>query len=155
MNPSVVVGAGLMNLCLELDKPLIIFFDEADCRSGQALIAFLRQLRDGYINRDTAPFPWSLALVGMRDIRDFKAQIRPEREALGSANPFNIVTKAPTLDNFTREQLAELYRRHTEAVKQVFEPEAVDRAWYWSEGQPWLVNALARQVVEDDLTRWS
>ncbi|MDR1519914.1 MAG: ATP-binding protein, partial [Planctomycetota bacterium] len=56
-------------------------------------------------------------------------------------------------DNFTREQVGELYRQHTEATKQVFEPEAVERAWYWSEGQPWLVNALARQVVEDDLKR--
>ncbi|MDR1535321.1 MAG: ATP-binding protein, partial [Planctomycetota bacterium] len=68
-NPSVVVGTSLMNLCLALDKPLVLFFDEADCLSGQALITFLRQLRDGYINRSKAPFPWSMALVGMRDIR--------------------------------------------------------------------------------------
>ncbi|MDR1536042.1 MAG: ATP-binding protein, partial [Planctomycetota bacterium] len=39
------------------------------------------------------------------------------------------------------------------ATGQVFEPEAVERAWYWTEGQPWLANALARQVVEDDLKR--
>jgi predicted AAA+ superfamily ATPase len=33
------------------DKPLIILFDEVDCLSGGALITFLRQLRDGYVNR--------------------------------------------------------------------------------------------------------
>jgi hypothetical protein len=136
-----------------LDKPLILFFDEADCLSGQVLITFLRQLRDGYINRAKAPFPWSIALVGMRDIRDFKARIRPDRETLGSASPFNIVTKALTLTNFTAEQVGELYRQHTEATGQIFAPAAVERVWYWTEGQPWLVNALARQVVEDDLKR--
>jgi hypothetical protein len=140
-----------MKMCQALDKPLIIFFDEADCLSGQVLISFLRQLRDGYVYRGDTPFPWSISLIGMRDIRDFKAQIRPEEQTLGSASPFNIVTKALTLTNFTVEQVAELYHQHTEATGQVFEPGAVERAWYWCEGQPWLVNALARQIVEDDL----
>jgi hypothetical protein len=89
----------------------------------------------------------------MRDIRDFKAEVRPDRETLGSASPFNIVTAALTLSNFTRQQVAELYRQHTDATGQIFEPMAVERAWYWTEGQPWLVNALARQAVEKDLNR--
>ncbi|MDR2390090.1 MAG: ATP-binding protein [Planctomycetota bacterium] len=146
-----VLRLALSRLCSVLPHPLVLFFDEADCLSGQALITFLRQLRDGYVNRSLAPFPWSIALVGMRDIRDFKAKARPESEAPGSASPFNIVTKTLTLGNFTREQVAALYRQHTENTGQVFEPEATERAWYWSEGQPWLANALARQVVEDDL----
>jgi hypothetical protein len=150
-DPTSLVRRALTQLCAGLDKPLDLFFDEADCLSGQVLITFLRQLRDGYINRALAPFPWSIALVSMRDIRDFKAQVRSESEALGSASPFNIVAKALTLDNFTPEQVAELYRQHTDVTGQIFEPEAVARAWYWSEGQPWLANALARQVVEDDL----
>ena len=150
---NTVISNSLSSFCKTLDKPLVLFFDEADCLSGQPLVTFLRQLRNGYVNRDSVPFPWSIALVGMRDIRDFKAEVRSGRETLGSASPFNIVTKALTLDNFTREQVAELYRQHTDATGQVFEPEAVERAWYWTEGQPWLVNALARQVVEDDLKR--
>jgi hypothetical protein len=150
-NVATGVRLALSNIASSLDRPLVLFLDEADCLSGQPLITFLRQLRNGYINRAKAPFPWSIALVGMRDIRDFKAQVRTEGETLGSASPFNVVTEALTLANFTREQVAELYRQHTEATGQAFEPEAVDRAWYWSEGQPWLANALARQVVEDDL----
>ncbi|MDR1535548.1 MAG: AAA-like domain-containing protein, partial [Planctomycetota bacterium] len=152
-NVATGIRLALSGFSAALDKPLILFFDEVDCLSGQTLITFLRQLRYGYINRARISFPWSIALVGMRDIRDFRAEVRPGSESLGSASPFNIVTKALTLDNFTREQVAELYRQHTEATGQVFEPEAVERAWYWSEGQPWLVNALARQVVEDDLER--
>jgi hypothetical protein len=149
---STRVGETLMRMCSALDKPLILFFDEADCLSGQVLISFLRQLRDGYVNRARSPFPWSVSLIGMRDIRDFKAQVRPDRDTLGSASPFNIVTKALTLSNFTQEQIADLYRQHTEASGQPFEASAVERAFYWSEGQPWLVNALARQAVEEDLT---
>jgi hypothetical protein len=49
--------------------------------------------------------------------------------------------------------VAALYSRHTGATDQLFEPEAIERAWHWTEGQPWLVNALARQVVEKDLKR--
>ncbi|MDR1241743.1 MAG: ATP-binding protein, partial [Deltaproteobacteria bacterium] len=82
---STLIGETLLRLCAALDKPLILFFDEADCLSGQVLISFLRQLRDGYVNRDTAPFPWSISLIGMRDIRDFKSQVRPDRDTLGSA----------------------------------------------------------------------
>jgi type II secretory pathway predicted ATPase ExeA len=150
-SPFTAVSQALTNLCATLKKPLIIFFDEADCLSGQVLISFLRQLRNGYVNRVRAPFPWSVSLIGMRDIRDFKVQVRPDRDTLGSASSFNIVTKALTLSNFTQEQISSLYAQHTEATGQSFEKSAVERAFYWSEGQPWLVNALARQVVDEDL----
>ena len=147
----------LFNLAIAVGKPLVVLFDEADCLSGPTLISFLRQLRDGYVNRDMAPFPVSLALVGMRNIRDYKAKVRPDSETLGSASPFNIVTEALTLTNFTRDEIASLYRQHTAETGQVFEEAAIDRASYWTCGQPWLVNALARECVEkllkNDATR--
>jgi hypothetical protein len=95
-----------------------------------------------------APFPVSVALVGMRNIRDYKAKVRPDSETLGSASPFNIVTEALTLTNFTRPEIAALYGQHTTATGQVFEEAALDRVVHWSCGQPWLVNALAREGVE-------
>jgi hypothetical protein len=150
---NTLVNETLTQFSAALDKPLILFFDEADCLSGQVLISFLRQLRNGYVNRDTAPFPWSVSLIGMRDIRDFKAQVRPDRDTLGSASPFNIITEALTLGNFTQNQISTLYQQHTETTGQLFAESAVERAFYWSEGQPWLVNALARQAVEKDLAR--
>jgi hypothetical protein len=106
----------------------------------------LAQLRDGYIERDTTPFPRSIALIGMRNIRDYKADVRPDSETLGSGSPFNIA-EALTLANFTQEEINALYGQHTKATGQVFSDEAVQKAWYWSEGQPWLVNALAREAV--------
>jgi hypothetical protein len=111
------------------------------------MISFLRQLRDGYNNRGVAPFVHSVALVGMRNIRDFKVKIRPDSQSLGSASPFNIGTQALTIKNFTREEIAMLYAQHTADTGQRFEPDAIQRVWEQTQGQPWLVNAIAREVV--------
>lgn len=142
------VKVGLNRLCEMLDRPLVLLFDEVDCLSNGTLITFLRQLRDGYINRPEAPFPHSCALVGMRNIRDYKARMRPDRDTLGSSSPFNIAARALTLRNFTESEVADLYAQHTDDTGQVFPPETVARAYWWSQGQPWLVNALALEVVD-------
>jgi hypothetical protein len=92
-----------------------------------------------------------MALIGMRDIRDYLVQVRPESESRGLASPFNIKKKALTLANFNRDEIKTLYHQHTDASGQIFESEAIDRAWYWSEGQPWLVNAIAYEVVVEIL----
>lgn len=138
-------------VCAMLDKPLVVFFDEADCLSEGTLITFLRQLRDGFVNRGRTLFIHSLALVGMRNIRDYKGKIRKDAETMGSASPFNIVSDALTLKNFTRGEIQALYDQHTGDTGQVFEPEAVDRVCWWTDGQPWLVNAIARECVEKQL----
>ncbi|MDR2198088.1 MAG: AAA-like domain-containing protein [Deltaproteobacteria bacterium] len=134
----------------DLDKDLVVFIDEADGLSGPGLVTFLSQIREGYMVRHLPgnKFPRSLVLVGVRDIRDYLARVRPDAESLGSASPFDIKKKALTLADFTREEINSLYGQHTEASGQVFEEGAVDRAWRWSQGQPWLVNALADEVVE-------
>jgi hypothetical protein len=111
-------------LSMTLDKPLIILFDEVDCLSEGTLISFLRQLRNGYNTRSITPFVHSVALVGMRNIRDFKAHGRPDSETLGRARPFNIAKVALTLSNFTKDEITELYGQHTADTGQVFEPEA-------------------------------
>jgi hypothetical protein len=43
--------------------------------------------------------------------------------------------------------VAQLYRQHTDDTGQIFTPAAVQRAFDLTQGQPWLVNALARQAV--------
>jgi hypothetical protein len=146
-NPLVVLVIFLTELVKQLDKPLVIFFDEADCLSEGTLISFLRQLRDGYNSRAYDPFVHSIALVGMRDIRDYKARIRPDSQSLGSASPFNIVTESLTLQNFTKEEIASLYRQHTGETGQTFDDDAVELVWQQTQGQPWLVNAVAREVI--------
>ncbi|MDR3199225.1 MAG: ATP-binding protein, partial [Planctomycetaceae bacterium] len=111
-NFSAVLEDSLSQYCQLLDKPLVILFDEADCLSEGTLISFLRQLRNGYNDRNITPFVHSIALVGMRNIRDYKARIRPDSESLGSTSPFNIVTESLTLKNFTQDEVIYLYRQH-------------------------------------------
>ncbi|GHV13830.1 hypothetical protein AGMMS49938_08960 [Fibrobacterales bacterium] len=153
-NQNVALQIALSKFCSQLDKPLIIFFDEADCLSNQTLISFLRQLRNGYINRGMGtPFVHSLALVGMRNIRDYKAFIRPEQETLGSASPFNVVSKALTLRNFTEEEIKELYLQHTANTGQKFEESIFEFVYRQTLGQPWLVNAIARECADEITNR--
>jgi hypothetical protein len=138
--------------CEKLDKPLVILFDEADCLSEGTLISFLRQLRAGYVERVSGKaFPLSIALVGMRNLRDYKARVRPEGETLGSASPFNIVTAVLTLENFTCAEVGELYGQHTADTGQVFEQGVVELVYEQTQGQPWLVNAIAREVIVEGL----
>lgn len=154
MVPDVGVKTFLSNLAAASDRPLAVFFDEVDCLSDDTLITFLRELRDGVVNSRSIdpdsrfPFPVSLALVGMRDIRDYKAQIRSETQTLGSASPFNIITEDYRLRNFNAEEVAALYAQHTEATGQVFEDAAKEESYRLTCGQPWLVNAIARECVE-------
>ena len=148
---SNVLKDSLTDFCATLDKPLILFFDEADCLSEGTLLSFLRQLRNGYITRSIAPFPNSIALVGMRNIRDYKAKIREKQDTLGSASPFNIITESLTLRNFTKIEVENLYKQHTNQTGQVFKDEALEIIFGQTQGQPWLVNAIARQVIEKQL----
>jgi hypothetical protein len=142
-----ILQKALRDYCRSLDKPLIIFFDEADCLSEQTLISFLRQLRNGFINRSTVPFVHSLGLIGMRSIRDYRNRYRSPEETLGSASPFNIVKSTLNLRNFTKDEILELYSQHTKDTGQIFDDEAIEFIWQQTQGQPWLVNAIACEIV--------
>ena len=150
--PSDDAVTGLMTylsaLAGKCEKPLVIFFDEADCLCFDPLVAFLRQLRNGYINRGEAPFPSSVALVGLRNIKDYKVRVRPDGASVGQASPFNIVTEVIPMRIFTLEEMRALYAQHTAETGQVFDEQAIENAFRFSGGQPYLVNALARWCVE-------
>ena len=146
---STCVQSTLAWLATKLEKPLVVFIDEVDCLCNGTLITFLRQLRAGKIaSMGGAPFPVSVALIGLRNIRDYKMRVRPEGESTGEASPFNVLTEAMTLRSFTPEEMRALYAQHTAATGQAFEEGAITKAWLYSQGQPYLVNALARWCVE-------
>jgi hypothetical protein len=143
---TVLLGSALSSWSRACPRPLVLLFDEIDALHGQSLLTVLRQLRAGFHDRPDG-FPSSVILCGLRDVRDYKIA-SGGKEHLGTSSPFNIKVESLTLRNFTRDEVAELYQQHTDDTGQVFLPEAVDRAFYWTQGQPWLVNALARQMVE-------
>ena len=144
--PGGRIGAALQAWARAAPRPLVVFLDEIDALQDEALVSVLRQIRDGYDDRPT-DFPHALALIGLRDVRDYKIAAGSKGRA-GSASPFNIKSESLTLRNFNRDEVAALYGQHTAETGQVFFPEAVDRAFELTEGQPWLINALARQLTD-------
>ena len=132
-------------------KPIVLLLDEIDSLPEDLLLSVLAQLRRGYTARPL-PFVHSLALVGVRDVRDYRVKIRPEQESMGTASPFNVKSDSLTLRNFSRDEVAELYAQHTAETGQGFTPEAVDRVFADTQGQPWLVNAIGRQCVDAEVT---
>lgn len=127
-------------------RPLVLFIDEIDALENETLISVLRQLRAGFPGRP-AHFPHSIALFGMRDVRDYKVASGGS-DRLNTASPFNVKSDSLMLRNFNRNEVFTLLRQHTDATSQVFEPEALEAIWQLTRGQPWLTNALCRQLVE-------
>ncbi len=127
-------------------RPLVLFIDEIDSLQNQTLITVLRQLRDGFPRRPQG-FPQSVALVGMRDVRDYK-YASGGGERLNTSSPFNIKVRSFTLSNFNLAEVRNLYQQHTETTGQIFTPEAIDLAFHLTQGQPWLVNAIAKEITE-------
>ncbi|HEX3715570.1 MAG TPA: ATP-binding protein [Trebonia sp.] len=142
------LSAGLSAWAAQCPLPLVLFFDEIDALRGPSLLSVLSQLRSGHNGRPR-PFPWSVALCGLRDIRDYRAVSGANPNRLGTSSPFNVVVKSLRIADFTPNQVTELYGQHTAETGQAFTPEAIDRAFDFSQGQPWLVNALADEVVSD------
>ncbi len=109
----------------------------------------LRQLRDGYNSRAAVPFPHSVVLCGVRDVRDYKLASGGSPPHTGSGSPFNIKTKSLRMANFEAQEIRELYGQHTAETGQPFSEEALQLAWEVTRGQPWLVNALANEILEE------
>jgi len=132
-------------------KPLILFIDEIDSLVGDTLISVLRQLRSGYDKRPTN-FPQSLCLIGVRDVRDYRIYSDEQQAIVLGGSAFNIKAESLTLSNFTPAQVKDLYEQHTTETGQKFTDEAIDYAYEQTQGQPWLVNALAYQACFRDVT---
>jgi hypothetical protein len=127
-------------------KPLVVLFDEVDVLEGETLISFLRQLRGGFASRGPGIFPASIALVGMRDLKDYitaaKGGVAPN-----PGSPFNIKEDSVALSNFQREDIAKLFAQRTEETGQEIAGEALDYVYDQSRGQPWIVNSLFKRAT--------
>jgi len=154
-NPELLLYETMRKLAeLVAPKPLVVLFDETDVLEGEVLISFLRQLRNGFASRGVGKFPVSIALVGMRDLKDYitaaKGGIAPN-----PGSPFNIKSDSAVLSNFTRPDVEKLFAQRTEETGQAIERDALEYTWEQSRGQPWIVNSLfmratMRVLQEDD-----
>ncbi|MFM2432864.1 MAG: hypothetical protein RLZZ511_4078 [Cyanobacteriota bacterium] len=144
--PGEQIQSALGNWAKTSSPPLVILIDEIDALRDAALLSILRQLRDGFPDRPKN-FPHSIGLIGLRDVRDYKIASGGS-DNLQTSSPFNIKVGSFTLRNFNAEEVAELYAQHTAETGQVFMSDAVQLAFELTQGQPWLVNALAKEIVE-------
>ncbi len=145
--PGQRLSAFLSQWALQSSRPLVLLLDEIDALQDTVLISVLRQLRAGY-SRRPGSFPAVIALVGLRDVRDYKVRSGGS-PYLGTPSPFNIAVRSITLRNFDAPEVDSLLQQHTTATGQAFTAEASAQVWQLTRGQPWLVNALAKVAVEE------
>lgn len=141
------IGAALANWAKSSPRPLVVFLDEIDALENDVLISVLRRLRNGYSFRPES-FPASLAMIGLRDVSDYKV-LSGSSDRLGTTSPFNIAVRSLTLRNFTAAEVRELLGQHTAETGQVFTDETLRMVFDLTQGQPWLVNSLAKICVEE------
>ncbi|MBF0119906.1 MAG: ATP-binding protein [Desulfobacterales bacterium] len=127
------------------EKSLVIFIDEIDSLIGDTLISVLRQIRSGYHKRPKE-FPLSIILCGVRDVRDYRIHSSKEKTIITGGSAFNIKAESLRVGNFSKEELIKFYNYHTQETGQIFEENSIELAWELTQGQPWLINALAYEV---------
>jgi len=126
---------------LLMPKPLVVLFDETDVLEGDPLISFLRQLRGGFAIRRPGIFPISIALVGMRDLKDYITAAK-NGAAPNPGSPFNIKADSAVLSNFSQADTENLFAQRTEETGQAINMDAIEYIHEQSRGQPWIVNSL-------------
>jgi Holliday junction resolvase len=103
-------------------------------------------LRDGFAGRGAGKFPVSIALVGMRDLKDYitasKGGVAPN-----PGSPFNIKADSVVLSNFHKADIVKLFAQRTAETGQLITPEALDYVYEQSKGQPWIVNSLLMRAT--------
>ncbi|MBU0956269.1 MAG: AAA-like domain-containing protein, partial [Spirochaetes bacterium] len=127
-------------------KPLVVLFDEVDVLQDQSMVSFLRQLRGGFARRGIGQFPVSVALVGMRDLRDYLVKSK-DGLAVNPGSPFNIKEDSASISNFSREDVHLLAAQHSGETGQQFETAALELVYELGRGQPWLTNAILKLCV--------
>jgi len=131
---------------LLMPKPLVVLFDETDILEGDPLISFLRQLRGGFAIRRPGIFPVSIALVGMRDLKDYES-VSKDGVAPNPGSPFNIKADSAVLSNFSVADIENLFAQRTEETGQTISREALEYVHEQSRGQPWIVNSLFKRAT--------
>ncbi len=126
-------------------RPLVLMIDEIDALIGDTLLAVLRQLRAGYPDRPRR-FPQSVILCGVRDVRDYRIRSSAENAIVAGGSAFNVRAESLRLGDFSRCEVESLLAQHTEETGQAFTNEARGDVWELTQGQPWLVNALAYEA---------
>jgi WD40 repeat protein len=126
-----------------ISERIIVFVDEIQCIENRTFAdQLLASFRAAHNARTTDPDFSRLSFVLLGECDPVSLISEPE------LSPFNI-TQQIVLDDFNRKQLdlfaTEMNLGSEDAKK------ALDRIFYWTRGQPYLSQKLARQVARDDI----
>lgn len=139
------LNSALIHLCENSPKPVVLFIDEIDALVGDTLVSVLRQIRAGYHKRP-AQFPQSIVLYGVRNIQDYRIH-RSNEDIIKGGSAFKIKAKSLKIGNFSRKEVKNLLLEHTKETGQKFEDKVFDYIFDMTDGQPWLVNAVAYELT--------
>ncbi len=145
VGPGVALQEALTRWSEATPKPLVLLIDEIDSLIGDSLLSVLRQLRAGYDLRPEG-FPQSVVLCGVRDVRDYRIHSSSANAIIAGGSAFNIKARSLRLGDFSQDEVIALLNQHTDETGQVFTPDALELIWTQTQGQPWLVNALAEET---------
>jgi len=143
--PTHSLGELLTEWAQQTPKPIVLLIDEIDSLVGNTLLSVLRQLRAGYDKRPTT-FPQSIILCGVRNVRDYRLTTADGKILVTGGSAFNIKAQALRMGDFSRAEMETLLQQHTTETGQPFSEGVFDLIWAFTQGQPWLVNALAYEV---------
>jgi len=129
----------LSTLKTQLPQRLCLIIDEFDGVTGPYLGELLHLFRLIYHARGQKYNLHSLILIGVRNLTEIN---------LEHASPFNTNDEI-RLSSFTREETYDLMSQYEVESGQFFAPEVKERIYYETQGQPGLVNALCKRMVED------
>ena len=126
-----------------VSEHIVVFVDEIQCTELMSHAdQLLASIRAAHNARTTDPDFLRLTFVLLGECDPVSLIGEPE------LSPFN-VTRPIRLDDFTREQLnlfgTELNLGTEDATR------ALDRIYYWTRGQPYLTQKMARQVARDTI----
>lgn len=103
--PTRALQRFLTQWCERMPQPLVLMLDEVDTLVGDTLIALLRQLRAGHTDRPAVPFPQSVILCGVRDLRNYRIHARSEPSPITGGSAFNIKAESLRLGDFTADKV--------------------------------------------------
>ena len=136
--------------CQESDKPIVLMIDEVDAATNnQVFLDFLAQLRNSYINRDTAEKPTfqSVILAGVTDIKNLRRKIRPE-EAHRFNSPWNIAADFKIDMSFNATEIAGMLEEYEADHHTGMDVQAVAQEIYnFTSGYPFLVSRIC-QIIQ-------
>ncbi|MEV4089232.1 ATP-binding protein, partial [Nonomuraea fuscirosea] len=103
--------------CHRVPHRVVLFLDEIDALQGESMASILSQFLHGHNRRSKGyPFPASMVLCGLRDLRDYKIASGGAPDRHNAASPFNILADSLRLGDFSTGQIAELYDQHTQTT---------------------------------------